>query len=430
MARLQDLGPLDPIFDIDKSTGAIATGNSPAYPQLLVVINQAPGQDDPTSGLPILFRAVFSRAATGFTSAAISGTAGATSAVVTEIAPFDGTTYQVAVSTVVNDVGTVIANVLSSSATAVDNAMPNSGSTSTDNVVNWVGGYDNMLLNDIGAMWFSPLREEDTVNAAIPMGGDTFLDFGGFRYLQFNTNQPFWTGALGAATYDVLTIGGGGGGSRPGTASSGGGGGGAGSYILTLAQSVTDTAFVTIGTGGAPGNTGRGATGVSTTFGALITATGGGGGGVLETAGGVGVAGGGSGGGGAAGTAAAGAGGAGGVGGNAGGNGLVAPGYRPGGGGGAGGVGVTAAGPFPAVPLGNGGPGLEYPAGSGTFRAGGGAGGDANALSVGGGGGGGNWNADGTANTGGGGGSRTNGGGGMTLGTGGSGVVLVKVPIP
>lgn len=150
MARLQDLGPLDPIFDVDKSTGAIATGNTPGDPRLTVTINTAAGQLDPADTEPVLFTVVFSRAVTGFETGdvSLSGTAGATTGTVTETAPFDGTTYQVAVTGMTDD-GTIIANVPSFVATAVDDGVANSGSTSTDNMVIWVATtYTTMSLVD------------------------------------------------------------------------------------------------------------------------------------------------------------------------------------------------------------------------------------------------------------------------------------------
>jgi hypothetical protein len=71
-------------------------------------IAQAAGQADPTGASPINFTVVFSEAVTGFTGSdvTLSGTAGATTAVVTG----SGTTYNVAVSGMTGD-GTVIADV-------------------------------------------------------------------------------------------------------------------------------------------------------------------------------------------------------------------------------------------------------------------------------------------------------------------------------
>jgi predicted extracellular nuclease len=96
-----------------------------------VTINRAAGQADPTTDSPVNFTVVFSEPVTGFTDGdvALSGTAGATSAVVTG----GGTTYNVAVSGMTND-GTVIASVPADSATdAVGHG--NNASTTTDNEV-------------------------------------------------------------------------------------------------------------------------------------------------------------------------------------------------------------------------------------------------------------------------------------------------------
>ncbi len=103
-----------------------------------VTINQASGQVDPTGSSPINFTVVFSEPVIGFATGdvTLSGTAGATTATVTEVAPMDGTTYNVAVSGMTND-GTVIASV---SASVADDAAGNDNvaSTSTDNTVTYV----------------------------------------------------------------------------------------------------------------------------------------------------------------------------------------------------------------------------------------------------------------------------------------------------
>ncbi len=100
-----------------------------------VMIDQAAGQADPTGTSPINFTVVFSRPVTGFdgSDVGLSGTANPTTAVVTEIAPNDGTTYNVAVSGMTAN-GAVTASV---PANVVDGG--NRASTSTDNTVT----YDN-----------------------------------------------------------------------------------------------------------------------------------------------------------------------------------------------------------------------------------------------------------------------------------------------
>jgi LPXTG-site transpeptidase (sortase) family protein len=103
---------------------------------LVVTINQASGQADPTNISPINFTVVFSAPVTGFgdvvADVRLSGTAGATKSVVTEIAPMDGSTYKVAVSGMTRS-GTVIAKVPADAAQA--GGFGNAASTSTDNTV-------------------------------------------------------------------------------------------------------------------------------------------------------------------------------------------------------------------------------------------------------------------------------------------------------
>ena len=96
-----------------------------------VTINQAAGQADPTSALPILFSVTFSEAVTGFATGdvTLSGTAGATTAVVSG----SGATYTVTVSGMTTS-GTVIASI--NAGVAIDaGTNPNLASTSTDNTV-------------------------------------------------------------------------------------------------------------------------------------------------------------------------------------------------------------------------------------------------------------------------------------------------------
>ncbi len=100
-----------------------------------VTINQAPGQGDPSNSSTINFTVVFNEAVTGFATGDItlSGTANATTGTVTEIAPNDGTTYNVAVTGMTND-GTVIAGVAAGKAVDAGGAA-NIASTSSDNSV-------------------------------------------------------------------------------------------------------------------------------------------------------------------------------------------------------------------------------------------------------------------------------------------------------
>ncbi|HSK72136.1 MAG TPA: Ig-like domain-containing protein, partial [Pyrinomonadaceae bacterium] len=103
-----------------------------------VAINQASGQADPTSDSPIHFTAVFSEPVSGFTNGdvVVSGTANPTTVVVTEIAPNNGTTFDVAVSGM-NDNGTVSASIPANGAADAAGNL-NTASTSTDNTVTFI----------------------------------------------------------------------------------------------------------------------------------------------------------------------------------------------------------------------------------------------------------------------------------------------------
>jgi predicted heme/steroid binding protein len=122
--------------DNDASTSG---DNSVVYDTVApsVTINQAAGQVDPTNSSTINFTAVFSEPVTGFATGdvTLSGTAGASTGTVTEIAPNDGTTYNVAVSGMTVN-GTVIASIDAGKALDAGNN-GNSASTSTDHTVNY-----------------------------------------------------------------------------------------------------------------------------------------------------------------------------------------------------------------------------------------------------------------------------------------------------
>jgi hypothetical protein len=116
-----------------------------------VTIDQASGQNDPTATSPIHFTVVFSEPVTGFATGdvSLSGTAGATTAAVSEVAPHDGTTFDVAVSGM-TATGTVVATVNAGVATDAGNN-PNTASTSDDNTVtyNFVNDQLTALYNAV-----------------------------------------------------------------------------------------------------------------------------------------------------------------------------------------------------------------------------------------------------------------------------------------
>jgi uncharacterized repeat protein (TIGR01451 family) len=128
-----------------------------------VTINQAGGQSDPTNASPINFTVVFSESVgTSFVTGdvTLSGTAGATTGTVTEIAPNDGTTYNVAVSGMTGD-GTVIASILAGKAQDLA-GNNNTASTSTDNTVMYVPPTDLSIT------------KTDGVTTAVPGGSVTY----------------------------------------------------------------------------------------------------------------------------------------------------------------------------------------------------------------------------------------------------------------
>ncbi len=104
-----------------------------------VTINQAADQLDPTGVSPVNFTVEFEEPIniSSFTAADItlSGTAGATTKVITQIAPDDGTTFNVEVSGMTGN-GTIIATITEGK--VLDTAgNTNSASTSTDNVITY-----------------------------------------------------------------------------------------------------------------------------------------------------------------------------------------------------------------------------------------------------------------------------------------------------
>lgn len=155
-----------------------------------VTIDQAAGQADPTSDSPIDFTAVFSEPVNGFgdsgSDVSLGGTASATTAVVTEVAPNDGTTYNVAVSGMTSS-GTVSASIPADAATdTLGNG--NTASTSTDNTVTFI--FDNMPPDTtIDSAPSNPSNSSDATftfsgtDDITPSGDLTFecdLDGGGF----------------------------------------------------------------------------------------------------------------------------------------------------------------------------------------------------------------------------------------------------------
>ncbi len=141
-----NLNPASDITDIHGNALVIA---EPATDEIYtldnvvptVTVNQAGGQADPTNDTAINFTAVFSEAINpaSFTAGDVTlgGTIGGTSATVTEIAPFDGTTFDITVSGM-SGAGSVTAS-LGSGVVQDPAGNGNTASTSGDNEVTYDG---------------------------------------------------------------------------------------------------------------------------------------------------------------------------------------------------------------------------------------------------------------------------------------------------
>ena len=164
-----------------------------------VTINQASGQADPTNTSPINFTVVFNEPVTGFGDAAgdvtLSGTAGATTAVVSEVAPMDGTTYNVAVSGMISH-GTVIATV---GANVAEDAAgnDNTASISTDNTVTYDATAPNTTIT------VSPPNPSNSSTATFEFTGDDGTGVGGLTF-ECRVNGGLWIPCTSPQSYPGL----------------------------------------------------------------------------------------------------------------------------------------------------------------------------------------------------------------------------------
>jgi len=140
-----------------------------------VTINQASGQQDPTNSSTINFTAVFSEAVIGFTSSDVTtgGTAGATTATVTEIVPNDSTTFNVAITGMTND-GIVTATI--AAGVAKDTAgINNWKATSIDDTVTYdttvptitIGQPSKLITNNEPVSYALTYNGATTVNLSV-----------------------------------------------------------------------------------------------------------------------------------------------------------------------------------------------------------------------------------------------------------------------
>jgi hypothetical protein len=146
-----------------------------------VTVEQASGQADPVGVSPIHFTATFSEPVTGFSGedVLLGGTAGPTNAVVTEIAPLDGSAYDIAIGGMAGD-GTVVTSLAAGAAQDAAGNL-NSPSHSTDNSVTYVHTFNPMVELSV-TEHATPNRQTWTLaatltsDAGIPTGTVTFFD--------------------------------------------------------------------------------------------------------------------------------------------------------------------------------------------------------------------------------------------------------------
>ena len=181
-------GPVTVVVPAGSATDAASNGNvvsntfSITYDTVspTVTVEQASGQADPTNVIPINFKVIFSEAITGFapSDVTLAGTAGATTAIVTETAPNNGTTYNVAVSGLTG-AGTVTVSLEAGQVSDLA-GNENTASTTSDATVTFAPAATTTVLTWIEHPW--PCGQSWTLNAAVsastgtPTGTVTFRD--------------------------------------------------------------------------------------------------------------------------------------------------------------------------------------------------------------------------------------------------------------
>ena len=169
-----------------------------------VVINQATSQLDPVNASPINFTATFSKPIdiSSFTSGDVTlgGTAGATTAIITQVAPNDDTTFNIAVSGTTGS-GTVTASIDAGKVT--DPAgNPNTASTSLDNTV----AYETTPMNRAFVGTHNPdgIIEIDTTNNTIIQTGLTWPIEPGVSAITPDGNRVFIAGLGGDGSVNAI----------------------------------------------------------------------------------------------------------------------------------------------------------------------------------------------------------------------------------
>ncbi len=164
------------------NTASTSTDNTVTYiaGPMNVTVNQATGQNDPTNSLPVNFTVVFSRPINTATFTSVDVTLGGTApgtmtAVITEIAPNDGTTFNIAVSGMTGT-GTVTA-LIAASRVQDPATNDNDASTSTDNSVTYDPGVPTISSTNLKAT-LSPGPNNITVKFNEAVYDDPLSDAG------------------------------------------------------------------------------------------------------------------------------------------------------------------------------------------------------------------------------------------------------------
>ena len=142
------------LYIADTGDNNVVELNPGASASPTVTINQAPGQADPTSTLPINFTVVFSEPVVGFTAQGITLIAGTQTITGNALGSItvtgSGTTYNVSVNAI-EVAGQVIASVNGAAALSAATGVVNLGSTSTDNTVTFLFGPPTVTINQAAA---------------------------------------------------------------------------------------------------------------------------------------------------------------------------------------------------------------------------------------------------------------------------------------
>jgi hypothetical protein len=188
------------------------TTTAPPNSSPFVTINQAAGQVDLANASPINFTVIFSEPVTGFTSSdvVLSGTAGATTVIVTEIAPNNGTIYNIAVGGMTIG-GTVIASIPAGVVVNSNNIFY-TASSSTDNTVTYsppVSSNPTVTINQATGQSdptsASPIHFTVTFSEAVTGFSSSDISFTGSTPLILIT--PVVTVTGGPVVYDVSVSG-------------------------------------------------------------------------------------------------------------------------------------------------------------------------------------------------------------------------------